>query len=130
MGQETDVTGCWRTHMYMYQKMVQERVASAMIFEDADWDASLKHQLVQFARGSRFTLNTTQRFQDHFPKGDDLDILFIGHYRTWELPAENRRFFVSESNKSSFTQSPSGILPSHGPAVHEWGECVIQTVGG
>lgn len=95
MGQEANVIGCWRAHMNVYQQMVHDRVSSALVFEDdADWDVSLKHQLVQFARGSRFILNTTDGAKTHSPYGDDWDILWIGHCGTWVLPEDNRRFFV------------------------------------
>src|ERR1700712_3532369 len=74
MGQESNVIGCWRAHMNVYQKIVHEKVSSAMIFEDdADWDVALKMQLVQFARGSRFILNTTESEATHSPYGDDWD---------------------------------------------------------
>jgi GR25 family glycosyltransferase involved in LPS biosynthesis len=81
--------------MNVYQRMVHERVSSALVFEDdADWDVSIKQQLVQFARGSRFIMNTTQNATPHSPYGDDWDILWIGHCGTWVLPDDNRRFFV------------------------------------
>jgi GR25 family glycosyltransferase involved in LPS biosynthesis len=95
MGQEANVIGCWRAHMNVYQKMVHEKVSTALIFEDdADWDVALKYQLVQFAQGSRFILNSTEHAPPHSPYGDDWDILFLGHCGTWVLPADNRRFFV------------------------------------
>ncbi|ETI28870.1 hypothetical protein G647_01322 [Cladophialophora carrionii CBS 160.54] len=95
MDQAGNVIGCWRAHMNVYQRMVHEKVSSALIFEDdADWDVAIKLQLVQFARGSRFITNTTQDATPHSPYGDDWDILWIGHCGTWVLPDDNRRFFV------------------------------------
>ncbi|KIW86580.1 uncharacterized protein Z519_12811 [Cladophialophora bantiana CBS 173.52] len=95
MSQKANVIGCWRAHNNVYQKMVHENVSTALIFEDdADWDVALKHQLVQFARGSRFIVNTTERDTPHSPYGDDWDMLWIGHCGTWVLPDDNRRFFV------------------------------------
>ena len=95
MGQESHVIGCWRAHMDVYQKMVQERVSTALIFEDdADWDVSLKHQLVQFAKGSQFITNTTEHNTPNSPYGDGWDVLWIGHCGTWVLPEDDRRFFV------------------------------------
>ncbi|KIW84386.1 hypothetical protein Z517_03636 [Fonsecaea pedrosoi CBS 271.37] len=95
MSQSANVIGCWRAHLNVYQKMVHDKVSSALIFEDdADWDVSLKEQLVQFARGSRFITNTSEDAFSHSPYGHDWDILWIGHCGTWVLPADNRRFFV------------------------------------
>jgi len=95
MGQASNVIGCWRAHMNVFQKMVHEKVSSALIFEDdADWDVALKEQLVQFARGSRFITNTSEDAFSHSPYGNDWDMLWIGHCGTWVLPDDNRRFFV------------------------------------
>lgn len=81
--------------MNVFQKMVHGGVSTGLIFEDdADWDVALRHQLVQFARGSRFILNTTDDEPPHSPYGDDWDILWIGHCGTWVRPDDNRRFFV------------------------------------
>ena len=111
MGQESNVIGCWRAHMNVYQRMVHERVSTALIFEDdADWDVALKHQLVQFARGSRFITNTTEKETPHSPYGDDWDILWIGHCGTWVLPADNRRFFVIPNDP---TVEPPEFLKSN-----------------
>jgi hypothetical protein len=50
--------------------MVERRVESALIFEDdADWDVALKYQLLQFARGSRFLLNTSNNTGPISPYG-------------------------------------------------------------
>ncbi|OQV10031.1 hypothetical protein CLAIMM_14086 [Cladophialophora immunda] len=99
MSQKANVIGCWRAHINVYQKMVYEGVSTALVFEDdADWDVALKHQLVQFARGSRFLMDTVVRDIPHSPYGDDWDILWIGHCGTWVLPDKNRRFFVIPSD--------------------------------
>ncbi|KIX95985.1 uncharacterized protein Z520_08240 [Fonsecaea multimorphosa CBS 102226] len=95
MGQESNVIGCWRAHVNVYQRMVHEGISSALIFEDdADWDVSLKEQLVQFAQGSRFITNTSDDAFPHSPYGHDWDILWIGHCGTWVYPEDSRRFFV------------------------------------
>ncbi|KAF5854720.1 hypothetical protein ETB97_000469, partial [Aspergillus alliaceus] len=52
--------GCWRAHMNVMEYIVSHQIATALIFEDdADWDVSLKSQLVEFARGARALQNTT-----------------------------------------------------------------------
>lgn len=75
--------------------MVDRGVASAIIFEDdADWDVSLKMQLVQFARGSRFILNTPKHTVPHSPYGDSWDLLWLGHCSARADPSDNRRFVI------------------------------------
>ena len=47
------VVGCWRAHMNVAAKMIDENIQTALILEDdADWDVALKYQMVEFARGS------------------------------------------------------------------------------
>ncbi|KIW22001.1 uncharacterized protein PV07_12599 [Cladophialophora immunda] len=96
MDQRSNVVGCWRAHVNVLQRMVREGVSTALIFEDdADWDVALKHQLVQFARGSRFILSAPgEELATLSPYGDDWDILWLGHCGTSILPDEHRRFFV------------------------------------
>lgn len=96
MDQSANVIGCWRAHLDAAQKMVHEHVSSAMIFEDdADWDVAFKQQLVQFARGSRFILETPEHGEPPIsPYGDNWDLLWIGHCGQWVHPEDNRRFFV------------------------------------
>jgi hypothetical protein len=77
--------------------MVERRVGSALIFEDdADWDVALKYQLLQFARGSRFLLNTSNNTAPLSPYGDGWDILWIGHCATKPDPDDNRRWVISD----------------------------------
>jgi hypothetical protein len=77
--------------------MVERRVESALIFEDdADWDVALKYQLLQFARGSRFLLNTSNNTTPFSPYGDGWDILWIGHCATKTDPDDNRRWVIPD----------------------------------
>ena len=95
MDQNPNAVGCWRAHLNVIQKIVHEKVSTALIFEDdADWDVSFKTQLVQFARGSRYILKTPRDKALHSPYGDDWDMLWLGHCGTWVYPEDNRRFFV------------------------------------
>ncbi|KAJ5155259.1 hypothetical protein N7492_008062 [Penicillium capsulatum] len=44
----------WRAHMNVLQKIVAEKIPTALVFEDdIDWDVTIKAQLKQFARGAR-----------------------------------------------------------------------------
>ncbi|KAI1614529.1 hypothetical protein EDD36DRAFT_230957 [Exophiala viscosa] len=95
MDQSAPVVGCWRAHLNVLQKMVNEKVATALIFEDdADWDVSFKQQLVQFARGSRYISQTAENDVPKSPYGDNWDILWLGHCGTWVLAEDKHRFFV------------------------------------
>jgi GR25 family glycosyltransferase involved in LPS biosynthesis len=95
MNQNVNTIGCWRAHLNVLRRIVRDNVATALIFEDdADWDVSFKRQLVQFARGSRYILNTTHPGLASSPYGDNWDILWIGHCGTWYHEEDNRRIFV------------------------------------
>lgn len=113
MDQKVNTIGCWRAHLNVLQKMVRENVATALVFEDdADWDVSLKHQLVQFARGSRYISNTTDPEFASSPYGDNWDLLWIGHCGTWYHEEDYRRFFV-------IPKDPTVEPPSHRDNVDE-----------
>ncbi|KIW50872.1 hypothetical protein PV05_09653 [Exophiala xenobiotica] len=95
MEQSVNAIGCWRAHLNALQKIVREKVATALIFEDdADWDVAFKQQLVQFARGSRYIVKTPEHEVPFSPYGDNWDLLWIGHCGSWVYPEERRRFFV------------------------------------
>ncbi|KAJ5885010.1 Glycosyl transferase family 25 [Penicillium taxi] len=70
---------CRRAHVNGMQRIVEERISSAIIMEDdADWDVSLKAQLESLARAVR-ALQGTSATKTHSPYGDDWDILWLGH---------------------------------------------------
>jgi GR25 family glycosyltransferase involved in LPS biosynthesis len=95
MDQNANAVGCWRAHMDALRKIVHEDVQTAVIFEDdADWDVSLKQQMVQFARGARYITNTSETASTFSPYGNNWDILWIGHCGTWFHEEDNRRVFV------------------------------------
>lgn len=81
------VIGCWRSHMNVIRKIVQERVSSALIFEDdADWDLRIVEQMYDFSSATRSLLSTGNQPLNHNPHthagspyGDGWDILWIGH---------------------------------------------------
>lgn len=91
------VVGAWRAHMNVAAKMIDENIQSALILEDdADWDVALKYQMVEFARGSRFLLNTTPKQQILSPYGDNWDMLWTGHCGVLEQRSDSRRWIVPE----------------------------------
>ena len=91
------VVGSWRAHMNVAAKMVAENIQTALIFEDdADWDVALKYQMVEFARGSRFLLNTSPRKQPKSPYGDGWDMLWLGHCGILEQPSDPRRWIIPD----------------------------------
>lgn len=92
-----NVVGSWRAHMNVAAKMVEENIQSALILEDdADWDVALKYQMVEFARGSRYLLNTPLRQQPDSPYGDDWDMLWVGHCGVLEQRSDSRRWIISD----------------------------------
>ncbi|KAL8673921.1 MAG: hypothetical protein Q9168_001668 [Polycauliona sp. 1 TL-2023] len=45
--------GCWRSHMQAAHNIVNNRLSSALVFEDdSDWDVTFRSQLINFALGS------------------------------------------------------------------------------
>ncbi|KAJ5790468.1 CAZyme family GT25 [Penicillium psychrosexuale] len=72
-----------RAHINGLQRIVQERLASAIIMEDdADWDVSIKVQLQSFAHAVRtlqLQLRHNRKVPTQSPYGDDWDILWLGH---------------------------------------------------
>ncbi|CAI7564208.1 unnamed protein product [Penicillium glandicola] len=73
-----------RAHVNGVQRVVQEKLASAIIMEDdVDWDVSIKVQLRSFAHAVRaLQLQDTQEVPTqppHSPYGDNWDILWLGH---------------------------------------------------
>ncbi|KAF7585833.1 hypothetical protein BBP40_010041 [Aspergillus hancockii] len=106
--------GSWRAHMNAIQKIVSERLTSALILEDdIDWDITLKNQLQGFALGSRAIQKKTRLPET--PYGGDWDLLWLGHcgincYR-------DRPFYMMHDQ----TAVPAAHLPHywHGPAINK-----------
>src|SRR5439155_16291282 len=73
----------------------KRNVSSTLIMEDdADWDVALKYQLVQFAHGSRYLLNTSPLDSLFSPYGDGWDVLWLGHCGAWTEESDMRRFVI------------------------------------
>ncbi|KAJ5229652.1 hypothetical protein N7489_010360 [Penicillium chrysogenum] len=70
-----------RAHLNGFQRIVQGRLASAIIMEDdTDWDVSIKAQLQSFAHAVRaLQLQDSRNVPTQSPYGDDWDILWLGH---------------------------------------------------
>jgi hypothetical protein len=97
MDKKAGIVGSWRAHMNVLRDMVQRGVSSMLVFEDdTDWDVSLKHQLKQFARGSRFLLNQNDTDSLNSPYGEGWDLLWLGTCGTLDYPADNRRFVIPQ----------------------------------
>ena len=91
-----NILGTWRAHLNVAQRVVRERISTAIVFEDdSDWDVSLRTQLEQFAQGSRYLLNSKSDADPHSPYGDDWDLLWLGHCGVSTHPADPRHFIIS-----------------------------------
>ncbi|KAL8772992.1 MAG: hypothetical protein Q9209_002012 [Squamulea sp. 1 TL-2023] len=87
--------GCWRSHMQAAHNIVNNRLSSALIFEDdADWDISFRSQLVNFARGSQWLLNTPSGNTPRSPYGDNWDLLWLGHCALAPIKDDPRRVLL------------------------------------
>ncbi|KAL8784234.1 MAG: hypothetical protein Q9195_009133 [Heterodermia aff. obscurata] len=97
--------GSWRAHLNFAQRIVRERISTAIIFEDdADWDVSLRTQLEQFAQGSQYIsstwtppslLQSKSSADPQPPYGADWDLLWLGHCGVTTHPADPRLFIIS-----------------------------------
>ncbi|KAJ5357938.1 hypothetical protein N7541_005096 [Penicillium brevicompactum] len=68
-----------RSHLNAMQRIVDERISTAIVMEDdADWDVSIKTQLQSFAIAAR-ALQETGLNRTFSPYGDDWDVLWLGH---------------------------------------------------
>ncbi|KAI4177151.1 MAG: hypothetical protein LQ343_000633 [Gyalolechia ehrenbergii] len=90
-----NIIGCWRSHMQAAHNIVNNRLSSALIFEDdADWDVSFRSQLLNFAIGSQWLLNTPAGHTPHSPYGDDWDLLWLGHCALAPIQTDPRRVLL------------------------------------
>ncbi|KAI4126910.1 MAG: hypothetical protein LQ338_003487 [Usnochroma carphineum] len=81
--------------------IVDNRLSSALIFEDdSDWDISFRSQLLNFATGSQWLLNTPADHVPHSPYGDDWDLLWLGHCALAPIETDPRRV-VFENDPST-----------------------------
>ncbi|KAL8647996.1 MAG: hypothetical protein Q9210_005233 [Variospora velana] len=95
------IVGCWRSHMQAAHTIVNNRLSSALIFEDdADWDVSFRMQLLRFATGSQWLLDTPPGSTPHSPYGDDWDLLWLGHCALAPIKTDPRRV-VLENDPST-----------------------------
>ncbi|KAF9893916.1 hypothetical protein FE257_008887 [Aspergillus nanangensis] len=68
-----------RAHVNAIQRVVKDRLGSAIIMEDdSDWDVGIKVQLQSFAMAVRAIQGTSDRTTAS-PYGDDWDIHWLGH---------------------------------------------------
>jgi len=57
--------------------MLRKHVTTGLIFEDdVDWDITIKDQLVEIAKGSKYVLGNQGESESAY--GNDWDLLFLG----------------------------------------------------
>ncbi|KAL6249490.1 hypothetical protein RBB50_003343 [Rhinocladiella similis] len=97
MDQEPAVVGCWRAHLDVLQRIVNENIQSALIFEDdADWDIGIRAQLTQLARGAKYLQRMEEDAVSSSPYGDKWDMLWLGHCGQFTMASDKRRFVIPE----------------------------------
>jgi GR25 family glycosyltransferase involved in LPS biosynthesis len=98
-------------------RMIQNNVQTALILEDdSDWDIGLKSQMTEFARGSRWLLETGDN-NPASPYGDNWDILWIGHCHSEPNKTDNRRWVIDHDP----TVPPKGSRWNFGqPSMTRW----------
>ncbi|KAK5452078.1 hypothetical protein LTS15_007801 [Exophiala xenobiotica] len=117
MKQDNGTIGCWRAHLDIFNKMIEENIQSALILEDdADWDVSLKAQMTEFAQGSRYLLD--QRDRTPFsPYGDGWDILWYGHCYS-KPDTKDGRYWVIPHDPTVAPQGSRWYF--EGPDMRRW----------
>jgi hypothetical protein len=82
--------------------MVQDHIQSAMILEDdADWDVTIKAQMTEFARGTRYLQKSSG--PTHSPYGDGWDILTTGHCGLENKVGKNQDYWVTKDDPTVVT---------------------------
>jgi GR25 family glycosyltransferase involved in LPS biosynthesis len=100
----TGTLGCWRAHIDIFQRMVSERIQSALVLEDdADWDVLIKSQMTELARGTRHLQNATLPL--HSPYGDNWDLITVGNIGTNNNPTREQEYWITKND-------PTVIAPS------------------
>jgi hypothetical protein len=90
--------------MNVYQHMVQNRIQTALILEDdADWDVLLRHQMVEFARGTRAILNASLPLRS--PYGDNWDLLALGHIGANNKPNREQKYWITDNDPTVIAES-------------------------
>ena len=89
--------GCWRAHMNLIAKIVEEGIQSALILEDdADWDVQIKSQLQSIAEGA-LALQRSTSSQSDSPYGPDWDLLWVGACEL-DAPKYDDEYYVIEND--------------------------------
>jgi hypothetical protein len=84
------VIGCWRSHMNVIQKIVKEKISTALILEDdSDWDVHIVSQMQQFSGATKELLSRggperKREVPTGSPYGEGWDILWLGHCGGWQ----------------------------------------------
>ena len=114
--------GSWRGHVNFIRTIVEDRLSSALIFEDdQDMDIDIKTQLSQIAVGTRFlsTNSSSPSTIPHSPYGDAWDLLWIGHCGT-AMDSDSPRFIIEndpsvpiEKHRMNFGERPN--MTYYGP---------------
>ncbi|PYI09564.1 hypothetical protein BO78DRAFT_308143 [Aspergillus sclerotiicarbonarius CBS 121057] len=115
--------GSWRAHVNAMQRIVAERLSTALILEDdVDWDVTLKTQLHDFAQGAlalqpkpHSTHNRPPHSSSSSPYGTEWDLLWLGHCGM--KCQRNTPFYIMKNDPTSV---PAYALPQYwaGPAIH------------
>jgi len=79
--------------------------------DDADWDVTIKSQLVEFAKGARFLQETSLKSTNggagsgmNSPYGDDWDLLWLGHCGTRNREEEDQNYYVIHDDPTAISQ--------------------------
>jgi len=99
-------------------------LSSALIFEDdAEWDATIKSQLVELARGLHYLqgIQTSELGSLHSPYGDDWDVLWIG-YCGAKSRSGDHHYYITHNDPTVVPHSLRTESPIHGRVLDDSAE--------
>ncbi|KAH0592834.1 hypothetical protein MHUMG1_09479 [Metarhizium humberi] len=115
--------GCWRSHADIWQRIINEKVQTAIVLEDdADWDVEI-HDIfqtlsVQMRKGELRKRKATKYEINHAPYGLDWDLLYIG--TCWDIPnGENRPKHQVYNDR--FSPNSTEMTDSFRKELKDWG---------
>ncbi|KAF1830599.1 hypothetical protein BDW02DRAFT_642038 [Decorospora gaudefroyi] len=100
------IRGSWRTHMNALQRVVEQNLTTALIFEDdVDWDLRVRQNLQRFALASRFLSSSSKQYTSTLQSK-------LEHHTNTETPATAIQIIDTSTLPKTLHSLPLSSLPS------------------
>ncbi|KAF3915589.1 hypothetical protein ABW21_db0206977 [Orbilia brochopaga] len=123
--------GSWRSHMDAFKYMVDNRIETALLFEDdIDWDIHVKDQMAAFSRALRknpLRKPLTPEEEKRAPYGLDWDVMHLGTSRNIMAPPPLNRLYSRYDDPYSTPRSLVGTDNPCGMKFFCWNDILKQT---